>query len=88
LQDATDVVRAPANTRRPLDSAFDQLESLVLDSIKKDPFFTISELAVVVEETLPGNRPGWWGIFAILRKHHLILRRSRFRFARRHWQRG
>ena len=86
LQDTPGAVRIPANSRRPLDSAFDRIESLVLDSVKKDPFLTISELAVVIEESLPGNRPGWWGIFTILRKHRLVLRRSRFRFARRHWK--
>lgn len=61
-------------------------ESIILDSIKKDPFYTISELKVVVEESIPHPDISWWGVFRILKKHSLVLRKSRFRYARRSWK--
>ncbi|UCD16897.1 MAG: hypothetical protein JSV44_10625 [Candidatus Zixiibacteriota bacterium] len=63
------------------------VENVILGAVKNDPFYTISELKVVVEESLPGTRQNWWDIFKILRKHRLVLRRSRFRYARRFWKR-
>jgi Iap family predicted aminopeptidase len=61
-------------------------ESIILDAIKKDPFYTISELKVVVEESIPHSGITWWKVFKILKKNGLVFRKSRFRFARRSWK--
>ncbi len=61
-------------------------ESIILDAIKKDPFYTISELKVVVEESIPHSDINWWRVFKILKNKGLVLRKSRFRFARRSWK--
>lgn len=59
-------------------------EQVILDAIGEDPFYTISELKLVVEESLLDARPGWWNIFKILWKKKLLSRRSRFHYARKH----
>jgi anti-sigma B factor antagonist len=58
-------------------------EKAILEAIKEDPFYTISELKLVLRETLPGCKIGWWGVFKILRKNGLSSRRSRFLYARK-----
>jgi hypothetical protein len=50
--------------------------------VADDPFYTINDLKVVLEEALPGHKTSWWSVFKILRKLKLLSRRSRFRFAR------
>lgn len=62
-------------------------ESIILDAIRQDPFYTIAELKVVVEETIPHSGISWWKVLGILKKNGLVLRKSRFRFARRSWKR-
>jgi len=59
------------------------MEKVILKAIRNDPFYTISELRLVIEETLTGERTGWWRVFNILRRHRLLSRRSRFQYARR-----
>lgn len=57
---------------------------LVLKAIRHDPFYTISELKMVLAEKMDNESPGWWGIFKILWKNKLLSRRSRFRYARQY----
>lgn len=64
-----------------------QVEEAILKAIRDDPFYTISELKLVLEESLPGFKIGWWGVFKILKNRRLVSRRSRFRFARQSWKR-
>jgi anti-anti-sigma factor len=59
-------------------------EKVILKAIRDDPFYTISELKLVLEESLLGAKIGWWGIFRILRRKKLLSRRSRFRYARQY----
>jgi anti-sigma B factor antagonist len=54
----------------------------ILGAICEDPFYTISELKLILEESMLNSAPGWWEIFNILRKNRLLTRRSRFRYAR------
>ncbi len=72
----------------PSDAGGDSGERVVLEAIKRDPFYTISELKVIAEESAPDSRINWWGIFGILKKGGLLMRRSRFRYARRSWRQG
>lgn len=64
------------------------VESIILDAIGKDPFYTISELKVVVEESISRSDISWWKVFSILKKNGLVMRKSRFRYARRAWKRS
>jgi hypothetical protein len=59
-----------------------QEEDIIFRAVTEDPFYTISDLRVVLEESFPGRRFSWWTIFSILRKLRLLTRRSRFRYAR------
>ncbi len=65
-----------------------EAEEIVMRAIRDDPFYTISELCLVLEETAPGHRLGWWGVFRLLKKNRLVSRRARFRFARQSWKRS
>ncbi|SYZ73202.1 putative Anti-sigma factor antagonist [Candidatus Zixiibacteriota bacterium] len=65
-----------------------EAEGIVLRAIREDPFYTIAELRLVLEETAPDLRVGWWGIFQILKRNRLVSRRARFRFARQAWKRS
>ncbi|PKK83290.1 MAG: hypothetical protein CVT49_09325 [candidate division Zixibacteria bacterium HGW-Zixibacteria-1] len=58
-------------------------EKIILNAIVEDPFYTISELKLVLEESLFDSRIKWWGVFRILWKNNLVSRRARFRYARR-----
>ena len=57
-------------------------ENAVKEAIADDPFCTISELRLILQESMMGTGPNWWGIFKILWSNKLLSRRSRFRFAR------
>jgi len=59
-------------------------EQFIIEAICDDPFYTISELKLILAEKLPGFGPGWWRIFRILWKKNLLSKRSRFRYARQH----
>ncbi len=57
--------------------------SFVLKNIKDDPFVTISEVKSLFNKSnSSADKIGWWEIFSILKRQKLLLRRSRFRFAR------
>lgn len=58
------------------------LETAVLRLIKSDPFASISELKQEIRLSTAFEDAGWWRIFGVLRRHGLLSRRSRFRFAR------
>ena len=58
-------------------------EKVILAAVVEDPFYTISELRLVLEESLFDSRISWWGVFRILWDNKLISRRARFRYARR-----
>ena len=59
-----------------------ELESLVIEMVTKDPFFTISEIKREVERKHAGMKSGWWKIWGILRQNGLLSKKSRFRHAR------
>nr|MBN2278040.1 STAS domain-containing protein [candidate division Zixibacteria bacterium] len=63
-------------------------EQIVLDSVREDPFYTISELKLVLQESLLDSGIGWWGVFKILWGNNLLSRRARFRYARQHRNRN
>jgi hypothetical protein len=58
------------------------LETVVLRLVKEDPFMTISELKGEIAQRYESVKAGWWRIFSILKHHHLLKRRARFRYAR------
>jgi len=60
-------------------------EQLVLGLIKADPFYSIGELAKMVNSELNGTdqRVGWWGVWKILRRNSLLSKKKRFRYSRR-----
>jgi len=58
-------------------------ERVILNAVVDDPFYTIFEMKLVLQESLFDSRIGWWGIFRILWKNRLVSRRARFRYARR-----
>ncbi len=79
---------AAASRQATSRSYLDETEELVLGAIRQDPFYTIGELKMVLEEAHPGLKIGWWGIFKLLRKNHLVSRRARFRYARQRHHQG
>ena len=56
-------------------------ELFVLRMLKNDPFVTISEIRRDYVLQVTGSKIGWWRVFGILRRHRLLLQRSRFRYA-------
>jgi hypothetical protein len=50
--------------------------------ISKDPFLSISEIKKELARKNPSKRLGWWAIWRILRKEHLLSKKNRFRRAR------
>ena len=58
------------------------LETVVLRLVKEDPFMTISELKGEIAHRFESLKAGWWRIFSILKQHHLLKKRARFRYAR------
>ena len=57
------------------------LEHFALRMLKSDPFVTISEIRREFTRQSHGKRAGWWRVFLILKRHRLLRRRSRFRYA-------
>jgi len=83
------VMAAPVRERAVTDTVKkgDQsAERVILEAISRDPFYTISELKVITEESITDLDIGWWGVFGILKRCGLLMRRSRFRYARRSWR--
>ena len=59
-------------------------ENAVLQIVRRDPFASISEIVYELQRR-HGEEAGWWKVFHLLRRHRLLRRRSRFRYA---WRRG
>ena len=57
------------------------LELFALKLLKGDPFVTITEIRREFAAQAPGPKVGWWGVFRVLKRHRLLRRRSRFRYA-------
>ncbi|MBD3257526.1 hypothetical protein GF377_03760 [candidate division GN15 bacterium] len=57
------------------------LETYTLQMVKSDPFVTIGEIRQSFERQPFGEKVGWWRVFRILRRHRLVRRKSRFRYA-------
>ncbi len=58
------------------------VEDLLVESIKRDPFMSIREMVLHINNLSDTTEIGWWRIFKMLRKNKLLSRRSRFRLAR------
>lgn len=61
------------------------LEQEILGLVKADPFYTISELAKLINDSANGSQGhvGWWNVWNILRRRALLSKKNRFRFSRR-----
>jgi anti-sigma B factor antagonist len=60
------------------------LDQELLSLVKADPFYSIRELADLLNNASNGApRVGWWKVWSILRRHALLTRKSRFRLSRR-----
>lgn len=58
------------------------LESIILELISKDPFYSISEINREVAQKHGNVSSGWWKIWSVLRRKGLLTKKSRFRRAR------
>lgn len=58
------------------------LNERVLRAVYNDPFASIRDIRRELNRTPGDAMIGWWQIFSVLRKHHLLQKRSRFRYAR------
>jgi hypothetical protein len=58
------------------------LQSVVLELVSKDPFYTVTEIKREVARRHRSMKPGWWKIWGILRRNGLLTKKSRFRRAR------
>jgi hypothetical protein len=61
------------------------VDTAVLQVVRRDPFASIGEIAYEINRRHSDLRLGWWRVCGILRRHRLMTRRSRFRYA---WRRG
>jgi anti-sigma B factor antagonist len=60
------------------------LDQELLSLVKTDPFYSIGEMANLLNNASNGTRRvGWWKVWSILRRHALLTRKSRFRHSRR-----
>jgi anti-sigma B factor antagonist len=76
----------PAQAREEKVAADGQsLEEQVLSLIKADPFYTIREIAQLINEGRHrSEKPvGWWRVWRVLRHRSLLSKKRRFRFSRR-----
>lgn len=58
------------------------IEDLLVRSIENDPFMSISEMVLHVNNLSDTAGVGWWKVFKLLKKNKLLSRRARFRLAR------
>lgn len=72
----------PAQMTAPKPMPSDDAETSVLHAVRQDPFLTIAEMRDELNSRPGGEEVGWWKVFSILRRHQLLSKRSRFRFAR------
>ncbi|MEW6049829.1 MAG: hypothetical protein AB1644_02030 [Candidatus Zixiibacteriota bacterium] len=63
--------------------ATSDLDTRVLRLVRQDPFATIADLRRELNRAPNAPLVSWWRIFGVLRRHKLLLKRSRFRYARR-----
>lgn len=87
-----DTIREPkqAQPRKESNSFPDQAgedvsedERRVLDLAVDDPFLSVREMKKVLKsEADSGQKLGWWKIRKILKKHDILSKKKRFRFAR------
>jgi len=86
VRDIESEIRAESAVSRPETGpekpAPKNIESVVLEMVSKDPFYTITEIKDEIARKQPGARAGWWKIWAILRKNGLLSKKNRFRRAR------
>ncbi|MEW5796406.1 MAG: STAS domain-containing protein [Candidatus Zixiibacteriota bacterium] len=71
----------PLETTPTPPAAESDLELFALRMLKSDPFITIAEIRREFSQQGGGLNAGWWRVFLILRRHRLLMRRSRFRYA-------
>jgi hypothetical protein len=57
-------------------------EDALLQLVKHDPFASISELRTELSLAGQFGKVGWWRTYFVLRRHHLVKKRSRFNYAR------
>jgi len=81
IAEAASVRGQPSNILSTHSNSEPDVEMFALRMLKSDPFVTIAEIRRDYSQQSGGQRIGWWRIFLILRRHGLILRRSRFRYA-------
>lgn len=62
----------------------DSLESTILHFVRQDPFSSIGEIKAEINRAAGMRRTGYWQVFGVLRRHKLLRRKARFRFA---WRR-
>ncbi|HEQ98203.1 MAG TPA: anti-sigma factor antagonist [candidate division Zixibacteria bacterium] len=64
--------------------AADSEDQRILDLAAEDPFLSIREMKKILNSEA-GDHPrlGWWRIRGILKKHDILSRKKRFRFARK-----
>jgi hypothetical protein len=51
--------------------------------VRYDPFASIGEMKREINRRSAHVTVGWWEVFGLLRRNHLLSRRARFRFARK-----
>lgn len=59
------------------------LDSRVLRLVRQDPFATIGEMRRELNRMPNAPMVSWWRIFGVLKRHQLLLKHSRFTYARR-----
>jgi len=76
------VTGVPESRPPEIKPALRNVESMVLELISKDPFYSISEIKNEIAKKHGGVRAGWWKIWGILRRNGLLSKKNRFRKAR------
>ncbi|MBD3403609.1 hypothetical protein GF420_11990 [candidate division GN15 bacterium] len=64
------------------DFSSDDPEIVVLQMVRYDPFATIGEMKREINQRAVRVTVGWWQVWRILKRHRLLSRRARFRYAR------
>ena len=68
-----------------LENSIQEIEGRVLALVRNDPFATIAEIRNDVNRRLTNGRIGWLAVYKVLRSHHLLRRRSRFKYAKSYY---
>ena len=78
----TGSVPQPVTDDAPLElQSGDGIEVFALQMVKNDPFVSISEIRKEYAQHNSGRKAGWWKVFRILKRHGLLRKKSRFRYA-------